>query len=187
MCSAVDRARFTIHKTISAPNVSPHVPPPFTALYSWRAASVSFRMSRCEHLPSGTTNSFILPQMSTLVQMLLMSKPPDVQIHKAVACPAVWEANRSSLHMLQTAKPPLQSRMSRGLRGNSSSSLHMLLTANPPGLSLRCEPFAAKMLTPVSWPSWSSNCSNPFNTIIQHEVAADVCLSFINFNQPILT
>ena len=31
MCSAVDRARFTIHKTISAPNVSPHVPPPFTA------------------------------------------------------------------------------------------------------------------------------------------------------------
>ena len=31
MCSAVDRAKFTIHKTISAPNVSPHGPPPFTA------------------------------------------------------------------------------------------------------------------------------------------------------------
>ena len=29
--SEVDRARFTIHNTISAPNVSPHVPPPFTA------------------------------------------------------------------------------------------------------------------------------------------------------------
>ena len=34
-----------------------------------------------------------------------MSKPPDVQIHKAVACPVVWEANRSSPHMLQTANP----------------------------------------------------------------------------------
>ena len=31
LCSEVDRARFTIHNTISAPNVSPHVPPPFTA------------------------------------------------------------------------------------------------------------------------------------------------------------
>ena len=31
MCSAVDRLRFKIHKTISAPNVSPHAPPPFTA------------------------------------------------------------------------------------------------------------------------------------------------------------
>ena len=30
MFSAVDRARFTIHKTTSAPNVSPHVSP-FTA------------------------------------------------------------------------------------------------------------------------------------------------------------
>ena len=57
LCSEVDRARFTIHNTISAPNVSPHVPPPFTA---------STCGSRCEHLWSGTTNSFILPPMSTL-------------------------------------------------------------------------------------------------------------------------
>ena len=31
MCSAVDHAKFTIHKTISAPNVAPHVSPPLTA------------------------------------------------------------------------------------------------------------------------------------------------------------
>ena len=58
LCSEVDRARFTIHNTISAPNVSPHVPPPL---------------------------------------------------------------------------PPL-----------------LVETANPPGPSPRCEPFAAKMLTPAS-------------------------------------
>ena len=66
LCSEVDRTRFTIHNTISAPSVSPHVPPPLYRLYLRRAASVSFRMSRCEHLWSGTTNSFILPPMSTL-------------------------------------------------------------------------------------------------------------------------
>ena len=35
---------------------------------------------------------------------------------------------------------------------------------NPPGPSPICEPFAAKMLTSASLPSWSSNCSIPFNT-----------------------
>ena len=40
--------------------------PPLYRPYSWRAASVSFRTSKCEHLRLGTTNSFILPQMSTL-------------------------------------------------------------------------------------------------------------------------
>ena len=38
------------YNTISAPNVSPHVPPPPYRLYLWGTASVSFRMSRCEHL-----------------------------------------------------------------------------------------------------------------------------------------
>ena len=41
-------------------------PPSPPLLVKWRAASVSFKMSRCEHLRSGTTNSFILPQMPTL-------------------------------------------------------------------------------------------------------------------------
>ena len=100
---------------------------PLHRLYSW---SVSFRTSKCKHLRSGTTYSFIL---------LLMSKPSDVQIHEAVACPVVvWEANCSSPHMLQTA--------------------------NPLAMSPRCEPFAAKMLTPASWPLWSSNCFLPFIT-----------------------
>ena len=40
--------------------------PPLYRLYSWRTASVSFRKLRCEHLQSGTTNSFILQQMSPL-------------------------------------------------------------------------------------------------------------------------
>ena len=45
-------------------NVSPHVlpPPPSPPLL----VESSFRTSKCEHLQPGTTNSFILPQMSTL-------------------------------------------------------------------------------------------------------------------------
>ena len=93
MCSAVDRARFTIQKTIFAPNVSPHVTP-LHCLYSWRTASVSFITSRCEHLQSGTTNSFILPQMPTLA-----TNAANV---KASRCPN-----------------PQSSRMSCGMRGKS--------------------------------------------------------------------
>ena len=59
---------------------------PLHRLYSW---SVSLRTSKCKHLRSGTTNSFILLQMSTQATNAANGKPSDVKIHKAVACPVV--------------------------------------------------------------------------------------------------
>ena len=61
MCSAVDRAAFTIRQCVSPCSLSP----PLYHLH-WGVTSVSLRTLKCQHLRSGTSNSFILPQMSTL-------------------------------------------------------------------------------------------------------------------------
>ena len=116
---------------------APIPPPPLPPTLG--EPSVRFRTPKCEHLHQGTTNSFILPQRTLpWQQMLVMSKPPDVQFLKAVACLGVWEVNISSPHMFSRLQTLQDRRLDVTL--------------------------AAKRLRPVSWPSWSSKCSIPFNT-----------------------
>ena len=114
-------------------------PPPLHHLYSWRVAPVSLRSPRCKHLRSGTPNSFNNAAKSLHLQHITPMSKRFVHIHKAVACPVVWEAKWSSPHMFKTANPP-----------GRTPSLDVTL--------LCCQDVDPCELT------WSSNCSLHFTT-----------------------
>ena len=117
---------------------APIPPPPSPLPPTLGEPAVRFGTPKCEELHQGTTNSFILPQMSTLAKLAVMLKRFVPKFTKQYV---MWTDRQWS-------------------------SPHMFKTANSTGRapSLDVAPLAAKMLTHASWPPWSSNCSIHFNT-----------------------
>ena len=96
---AVDRATFLIlDNVVPCSYTSPPLPPTLVE------SAVRFGTLKCEDLYQGTTNSFILPQMSTLAKLAVILKR---FVPKFTNQYVMWtDRHASSTHMFKTANPP---------------------------------------------------------------------------------